>query len=81
MHCQCASRHGLPSWCGKWSSTMDDSFCILESGLDSRYCPGARRLWKNNLRFDDYFSPHPSVCLRSKRKLQYLMYNDLDYVN
>ena len=66
-YCQCAPKHGVPSWCGKWSSKIKDSFCILNGGLQSKHCPGATRLQGLN----DYISSHPSVCNKSKRKLSY----------
>ena len=66
-YCRCAPKYGVPSWCGKWSTEIKDSFCVMNGGFQSKHCPGAIRI----VGLNDYFSSHPSVCNKSERKLSY----------
>ena len=63
-YCNCTTKAGSVPWCGKWSSKINESYCVLNGGLQAKHCPGARLL-----KSDDYISSHPSVCNKSERKL------------
>ena len=69
-YCTCAASREYPLWCRKWSATYNKSYCILNGGLKSKYCPGARRFQIDGRIVDNYFSSHPAVCRKSERKFK-----------
>ena len=66
--CKCVEKHNLPSWCVNRSDNISNPFCILDGGLKSIMCPGAKQLVYNGQKVDDYFSSHPSICNKTERK-------------
>ena len=56
-------------WCDRWSDLINKSFCVLNGGLSSRFCPSATRLVVDETIVDDYISTDPSVCNKTERKL------------
>ena len=70
-YCNCAEKYEVQPWCAKWSNNTKKLFCILNGGLASKYCPGARRLRLDGQQLDDYFTSNPTICTRGERKLSY----------
>ena len=67
-YCHCTRKHEIPNWCEKWSSDYNKSFCILDGGLRSKFCPDVLRLSLGGRKVDDYLSSDPSICNESARK-------------
>ena len=67
-YCNCTARFGIQSWCKKWSSSMDDSFCILNGGVLSGFCPGSWQLTIGGEKYDEYLSSDPFTCNKAESK-------------
>ena len=63
--CNCTAKYTFPFWCVKWWSGINETFCALNGGSESKYCPGARGLKG----VDYYISSHPDVCSKAESKL------------
>ena len=61
-YCKCIKKHNFLPWCARWQFLTKGSYCLLNGGLKSEYCPGAIRL--NN----DYITADSSVCNKALRK-------------
>ena len=71
--CKCSAKYIFPPWCVKRSASSNESFCVLNGGLNSRFCPGFKRLIKDGKPVDAGISNHPFVCNKAKRKLFIIM--------
>ena len=67
-YCNCTAKYGIPPWCGKWSIGIKESFCILNGGLKSKFCPGSKRYIKNGQPLNEGLSSHPSICNKAERR-------------
>ena len=65
--CYCIPKYFGGAFCAKWWSIFDENTCILNGGLNGRYCPGARGITMNGT-LVDFRSSHPSVCNKSASK-------------
>ena len=61
-------KFGAEAWCGKWSTSFDESFCILNGGSQSVFCPGAWQLTINGQYVDNYYSTDPLICQKAESK-------------
>ena len=67
-YCTCAEKLGIQAWCSKWSTSLDESFCILNGGVQSRFCPGAWQLTIDGREVNDYLSSDPFICAQAESK-------------
>ena len=68
-YCNCTEKYELAPWCQRSSLFIREPFCVLNGGLQSIYCQGARRMMLDGRIVDDYTSSHQSICSKSVRKL------------
>ena len=67
-NCQCGTFEEYPntnSYCQRWSSRINESYCLLKGGLLSRYCAGATKLERHDI----YRTADESICNKSSGKL------------
>lgn len=65
-YCNCTGKYDSPPWCGRWSKDRNETYCVLNGGLKSIFCPKAKPYIRS---VDSYISSHPSVCKKALRKL------------
>ena len=68
-YCNCTGKYMVPNWCEYWPGLINKSFCVLNGGLTSKFCPEATRLIIDGTEVDDYISSDASICNKSARKL------------
>ena len=71
-NCNCvakriAKRNFVP-WCTKLFPNNDELFCILNGGLNSKRCPGAKRLEWYLRTVEEYYTSDESACKKAASK-------------